>query len=114
MSFFPDGERVFGADEADGIGVWDAESGRLLASHDDEVLWGRPATDDWVVVKLNGPLVHWRRARPERWWGVFWLWHFWLIVALALALVASGWQDIKRMKGRAPACAAPGTADGQG
>jgi len=42
-----------------------------------------------------------RRIRPEEWWGVLCLWHFWLIVALGAALAWSGWRDIRRMERRA-------------
>jgi hypothetical protein len=42
-----------------------------------------------------------RRVRPEEWWGVVALWHFWLIVAIGGALAWSGWRDIKRMRGTA-------------
>ena len=44
------------------------------------------------------------RVRPEWWWGVFCLPHLWLIVALAAALVWSGWRDVRRIRrlARAP------------
>ena len=38
------------------------------------------------------------RVRPEWWWGVLWLPHFWLIVALGGCVFASGWRDVRRMR----------------
>ena len=34
-----------------------------------------------------------RRTRPERWWGVFWLWEFWLTVAFAALFIWSVIRD---------------------
>ena len=41
-----------------------------------------------------------RRIRPEQWWGVFYLWHFWLIVVLSIALVASIRHDVRSLRRR--------------
>ncbi|MHC4165274.1 MAG: hypothetical protein ACYSUM_24450, partial [Planctomycetota bacterium] len=41
-----------------------------------------------------------RRIRPEWWWGVFWLWHFWVIVTLGLALTWSVWRDRRELRSR--------------
>jgi WD40 repeat protein len=43
-----------------------------------------------------------RRIRPEWWWGVFWLWHFWVIVTLGLALTWSVWRDRRELRSRRP------------
>jgi WD40 repeat protein len=43
-----------------------------------------------------------RRVRPEWWWGVAWLWHFWVIAALVVALAVSIRRDVGIMRrGRA-------------
>jgi len=52
-----------------------------------------------MILVANDPLATWpsttlcRRTRPEPWWGVFWLWEFWLTVALAGVFVWSVWRD---------------------
>ncbi|MHC4248709.1 MAG: WD40 repeat domain-containing protein [Planctomycetota bacterium] len=82
--------------------LYSARTGELLA----ELPYADPIGflgNDSVALLHSGETdearVH-RRVRPERWWGVLWLWHFWVIIALALALIASGWRDLRRMQGR--------------
>jgi len=38
-----------------------------------------------------------RRRRPERWWGVFWLWEFWLTAAFAGLFIWSVIADRRRL-----------------
>jgi len=38
-----------------------------------------------------------RRRRPEWWWGVFWLWEFWLTAAFAAIFVWSVVRDRRRL-----------------
>lgn len=35
----------------------------------------------------------WERRRPEAWWGIAWIWEFWLMVGLGVALVWSVKRD---------------------
>jgi len=44
------------------------------------------------------PMSVYRRRRPEWWWGVFWLWEFWLTVAFAALLVWSILRDRKHFR----------------
>ena len=39
-----------------------------------------------------------RRRHPEWWWGVFWLWEFWLTAAFAGVFVWSVWRDRRTLK----------------
>jgi hypothetical protein len=101
----PDGARVLTKERWNPARLHSARTGALLAE------WPRADPvgflgDDRVMLKVNSmteediteEVCVLRRIRPEQWWGVFCLWHLWLIVALALALIASGWRDIKRMR----------------
>jgi len=53
------------------------------------------------AVAFSGPgnisVSIYRRRRPEWWWGVFWLWEFWLTAALATAFVWSLVADRRRL-----------------
>ena len=40
----------------------------------------------------------WRRRRPEWWWGVFYLWEFWLTAAFAALFAWSVWRDRKSLR----------------
>ncbi len=41
-----------------------------------------------------------RRRRPEWWWGIFWLWEFWLTVAFAGLFVWSVVRDRRALRGK--------------
>jgi len=61
-------------------------------------VWGplvifSPDGREIVVGELDGTVSIYRRRRPEWWWGVFWLWEFWLTAALAGVFVWSVWRD---------------------
>jgi len=104
-SFFPDNRRVLVQDNARVL-VLDADTGSQLAEVDTEARTDRcdVLNNDTIALFSGYPVVTGfvcRRIRPEEWWGVFCLWHFWLIVALGAALVWSGWRDIRRMERRA-------------
>ncbi|MHC4249649.1 MAG: WD40 repeat domain-containing protein [Planctomycetota bacterium] len=105
----PSGRRLFlksggptGLIPMAGLTVMDVESGEVL-----DVI-GRVAafvvaSDEAVLVEFfrdDAAVALVRRVRPEEWWGVLWLPHFWLIVALAAAVVWSGWRDVRRMRRR--------------
>jgi hypothetical protein len=97
----PEGKRLLVGVEPDleRLEFRDGGTGELLASVKDvyafvvlrdDILWVTSGFDD------DGRLL--RRIRPERWWGVFWLPHLYVIAALAAALVASGWRDLRRLR----------------
>ena len=50
-----------------------------------------------AAIGCDVPLTIWRRRRPEWWWGVFWLWEFWLTAALAAIFVWSVVRDRRRL-----------------
>ncbi|MHC4504346.1 MAG: WD40 repeat domain-containing protein [Planctomycetota bacterium] len=64
------------------------EVGRFAVLGDDRIL-------AWVG---HDPTPLYRRIRPEWWWGAFWLWHFWVIAALVVALAASIRRDVRIMR----------------
>ncbi len=43
-------------------------------------------------------IVIYRRRRPEWWWGIAWLWEFWLTLAFGLGLAWSLWRDWKGLR----------------
>ena len=49
-----------------------------------------------LVLRHDGIDIY-RRRRPEWWWGVFYLWEFWLTVAFAGLFVWSVWRDRKEI-----------------
>jgi hypothetical protein len=61
---------------------------------------GRMLTEDSALLQREPDFANiiYRRIRPERWWGVFWLPHLYLIAALAAALAISGWRDLRRLR----------------
>jgi hypothetical protein len=77
----------------------DGVTGELLASIDD-ILYCAVLRDDllWVTSRSDDEGKLLRRIRPERWWGVFWLPHLYVIAALASALAWSGWRDLRRLR----------------
>jgi hypothetical protein len=82
--------------------LYDSRTGRLLREWpetwpagflgNDRFLLHRAAEDDTLLVM--------RRIRPEQWWGVFCLWHFWLITVLFVAFVVSIWRDVRSLRRR--------------
>jgi len=79
--------------------VWDSRSHELLATSTG-VYDFLGYLGNWEAV-VCGPSREprvFRRIRPEQWWGVFWLPHLYLIVALAVGVVLSGWRDLRRIR----------------
>ena len=99
-----DGSRLLAeTTRPDGLWIIDGFSGRRLKA----VPGGRGIVADNAIllsyVSTYGEkrqVVILRRIRPEQWWGVFYLWHFWLIVVLSIALVASLWRDVRSLRRR--------------
>ena len=55
---------------------------------------GFSASGELIYVLSNRDRVHiYRRRRPEWWWGVFYLWEFWLTAAFAAIFVWSVVRD---------------------
>jgi len=44
------------------------------------------------------PVYVYRRRRPEWWWGVFYLWEFWLTAALGALFIWSVWRDRRALR----------------
>jgi len=94
----PDGRRVTGWNTLTGAKVWDARTGETLF----DLRASGPCcpVGDAILVysEDDAELRFLRRIRPEQWWGVFFLWHFWLIAALAVALATSILRDVAVMR----------------
>jgi len=59
--------------------------------------------DDQVLVWLqDGRTEMWYQRRPMAWWGILWLWEFWLTAALAGALAWSLIADRRRLRASPP------------
>ena len=78
--------------------MWDARTGAML--FDFRASGPCCALGDGILVySLDGAeLRAYRRIRPEYWWGVFYLRHFWVIVVLSLALALSAWKDVRDLR----------------
>ena len=58
-----------------------------------------PDGEGIVAVSSSGKVYHLRRRRPEWWWGIFWLWEFWLTVVFAGLFVWSVVRDRRALRG---------------
>ncbi|MHC4199316.1 MAG: WD40 repeat domain-containing protein [Planctomycetota bacterium] len=78
--------------------VWHLPSGRKVASFPS--LWlTRPFGAKRIIGQMrDGKPTILCRIRPEWWWGVFWLWQFWVIAGLTVALVVSIWRDQRELR----------------
>ncbi|MHC4251365.1 MAG: WD40 repeat domain-containing protein [Planctomycetota bacterium] len=93
----PDGTRAMVLVESDSsLRVVDTSTGGTLWQT--TPVWELLVLDDDHVLVNRLSLL--RRVRPEWWWGVFWLPHFWLIAALGVGVFLSGWRDLRRMRRR--------------
>ncbi|MHC4248595.1 MAG: WD40 repeat domain-containing protein [Planctomycetota bacterium] len=106
IALAPDGERVFMADEKGNLLEDETRRSLVVVSAEtDGVLTTIPDCfgfsllgDDLLAVDRGAKQYLLRRIRPEQWWGIFWLPNLYLIAALAVALVISGWRDLKRLR----------------
>jgi len=101
--FTPDGTRIVTWRHQESARIWDVETGALLAKTPEA--WSCAVLDDNTLLLGSLPTKELkmspficRRIRPEEWWGVFWLPHLYLIIALGVAVAWSGWRDIKRLR----------------
>jgi len=96
-------------DLPDGRSIMDSEFGLLVLGRD----WPEPDAflallgrstpfygtvsfspdGNWIVGANSLEVVIYRRRRPEWWWGVFWLWEFWMTAASAGLFVWSVVRD---------------------
>lgn len=99
-AFSRDGRRIVTGGFDSTARVWDAATGRCLGvmCHGFEVSDVGFAPGDEHVVTLADALRRWRLVRPPEWWGVFWLWHFWVIVGLCVLLALSIRRDVRLMR----------------
>jgi len=103
IRFSPDGRRLVTASRDETARVWDSQTGSELGpplKHDGYVFSAEFSPDGRAIVTHSsvGDVRVWRRRRPEWWWGVFWLWEFWLTVAFAGVFVWSVVRDRKLLK----------------
>jgi len=104
-SFSPEGDRVVTTSLwAKNLCIWDARTGACLGELEDSdrlpLIDAVFSDDGWLLFVNDGAdrtLRLYRRRRPEWWWGVAWLWEFWLTVALAAAFVWSVLRDRKAL-----------------
>ncbi len=107
LRFSPRGTRILAMDDMSGLlHIWDARTGRPLASihatrflgflDENKFLASRTSlapSNKWV-----NDAVFYRRIRPEQWWGVLHLWHFWIVAALGVVLALSVWKDARDLR----------------
>ncbi|MHC4201011.1 MAG: WD40 repeat domain-containing protein, partial [Planctomycetota bacterium] len=101
VTVVPGGATVVGCDDRFRVSVRDAENGHDLAllSSGEWVEGIFALGADAVALYYNsGHIDIFRRIRPEQWWGVFYLWHFWVIVALSVVLALSVWKDMRDLR----------------
>ncbi len=104
VSFSSDGHRlttVAGHDWKPRI--WDASTGELLGSRSVR----RPTRPHYspdgsrTVLFGEDDLARvWRQRRPDRWWGIFWLWECWATIAFAGAFVVSLVDDSRALRAK--------------
>ncbi len=96
----PDETRVVTGDKTGALIMWDARTGRRLCtvgSHERGTLViaadFSPSGRRLATGGVDRTARIWRRRRPEWWWGVFYLWEFWLTAAFAALFVWSIVRD---------------------
>ncbi len=105
-TFTPDSSRVATWKDSPGYGspgldIHDAATGaRLVRFHyDGDFRHAAFSTDGALLVLASTEHCRlYRRRRPEWWWGVFWLWEFWLTAAFTALLLWSILRDRKVLR----------------
>ena len=100
--FSPDDARIATGSRDAELRLWQADTGGLLCivgGHSEAIMGIAFSPDGRRLVSSSwdGSARIWKRRRPEWWWGVFWLWEFWLTVAFAGAFVWSVVRDRRRL-----------------
>jgi WD40 repeat protein len=73
-------------------------NGSATASH---LLQFSPCGEKGLFLRNDEIPVLLIRQRPEQWWGIAWLWEFWLTAFFGIALIWSLWRDRKLFKAKA-------------
>ena len=101
----PDEKRVVVLSSQTELTIHDTtEGGRLcsLANRKPRAMLPRFVGDGRTVLVKDweGKISIYRRRRPEWWWGIFWLWEFWLTVAFAGVFLWSVVRDRRALRKR--------------
>jgi len=103
--FSPDWRR-FAAAMDNAVRIYDSRTGGCLYTIDvpapDAYEAGFASDGNVIWVWAHDGVSAWRRIRPEPWWGVFYLWEFWLTVAFAGLFIWSVWRDRRALAARVP------------
>jgi len=97
----PDGATVAIGTPGGRAGIRDAATGTVLAewaAHEGAVRSLAFSRDGLMLASASddGTVRIYRSRRPEWWWGVFWLWEFWLTATFAAIFVWSVIRDCRR------------------
>jgi hypothetical protein len=102
-AFSPDNARILsGNGNNQRFNIWDVQSGVNLCRFSERypvqaVLF---LTEDMIATQdLLHNIQIWHRRRPEYWWGVAWLWEFWLTLVFGCGLAWSVWRDRRELPG---------------
>jgi len=102
----PDGRRTVVLHDSGAASIQDARNDDFLAllrASAWDVVYAAFSPDGKQVATVGGTYTEvWRRRRPEWWWGVFWLWEFWLTVAFAGVFAWSVWRDRRALGNKPP------------
>jgi hypothetical protein len=93
-----------GIDGRSAISIHDMKTGKRLAKITCTARWNNAefASNDRIVASgliSRTRTTIFRRVRPEQWWGVVWLWQFWLCVAVFFGCAGSLWCDRSNLRG---------------
>jgi len=103
-AFSRDGKVVAIADTKHRVELWDVEAVLLLqaleAGGDTECVVFDESRRKLLTGGPEGTMCLWLRRRPEWWWGVFYLWEFWLTVAFAGVFVWSVVRDRRSLRAK--------------
>ncbi len=112
VSFSPNGGRIVSAGRYDNTTrLWDSRTFECVAviPHDHAVNDARLSSDglQLLVASSDKTAKVWSRRRPEAWWGIAWLWEFWVAIFLGALLLLSLCRDRKYFKSLAAKQAGP-------
>ena len=71
-----------------------------IATPEPVTMFGFSPDGERVALLTRDNVYIYRRRRPEWWWGVFWLWEFWLTAAFAALLIWSIIRDRRALRAR--------------